>query len=106
MDNVALGAKGGSMNDNIKLGKCPFCGSSASLGVDADCDGYQGTIGIFCDNPYCGGAYLGERRTLRGDSAGWVACFAAEEIKAVVGGWNNRGSAVVRGLIANAEGNA
>lgn len=86
---------------NYILEKCPFCRSTASVGVDADCDGYQGTIGVFCDNPYCGGAYLGDVRTLSGDYAGWVDGFLPSEIQAVVDGWNNRGSAVVRGLIAN-----
>ena len=32
------------MENNEKLVKCPFCGSTASIGVDADCDGYQGRL--------------------------------------------------------------
>lgn len=88
------------MNDK-PLGKCPFCGSTASIGVDADCDGYQGSIGVFCDNPYCGGAYIGESRTLSGDYAGWIACFPTEDVKYVVDGWNRRGSNVARALYEN-----
>lgn len=84
---------------NYILEKCPFCGSTASVGVEADCDEYQGTIGVFCDNPYCGGAYIGERRILRGGKL--EDSFLPQDIQEVVDGWNNRGSAVVRGLIAN-----
>lgn len=88
------------------LVKCPFCGSTASVGVEPDCEDYLGTIGVFCDNPYCGGAYLGETRRLSGDYAGWTDSFLPSDIQAVVDGWNNRGSAVVRGLIANMKENA
>lgn len=63
------------------LDKCPFCGSTASVGVYADCDGYLGTIGVFCDNPYCGGAYLGEPRSLSGDYAGWMDSFCRQTFR-------------------------
>lgn len=66
---------------NYILEKCPFCGSTASVGVDADCDGYQGTIGVFCDNPYCGGAYLGEVRTISGDYAEWIDSFCRQKFR-------------------------
>ena len=88
------------MNDK-PLEKCPFCGSTASIVVDADCDGYRGSIGVFCDNPYCGGAYIGAARTLSGDYDGWIACFPAEDVADVVGGWNRRGSNVARALYEN-----
>lgn len=84
---------------NYILEKCPFCRSSASLGVVSDCDEWEGEIAVLCDNPHCGGAYIGERRRLRGGKI--EDSFLPQDIQAVVDGWNNRGSAVVRGLIAN-----